>query len=60
MGLSSLHREFLQSHMILGLVGTLSPALDSKFQEARRSLSQKLGELTGGPPVVRRAGEGLS
>uniref|UniRef100_A0A8D2BIJ0 Kell blood group glycoprotein n=1 Tax=Sus scrofa TaxID=9823 RepID=A0A8D2BIJ0_PIG len=47
----SKHREFLQSHMILGLVGTLSPALDSKFQEARRSLSQKLGELTGGPPV---------
>ncbi|XP_047619431.1 kell blood group glycoprotein isoform X3 [Phacochoerus africanus] len=50
----SKHREFLQSHMILGLVGTLSPALDSKFQEARRSLSQKLGELTGGPPVPTR------
>ncbi|XP_032101079.1 kell blood group glycoprotein isoform X2 [Sapajus apella] len=39
-------RDFLQSHMILGLVGTLSPALDSRFQEARRKLSQKLRELT--------------
>uniref|UniRef100_A0A8C9E2R1 Kell metallo-endopeptidase (Kell blood group) n=1 Tax=Phocoena sinus TaxID=42100 RepID=A0A8C9E2R1_PHOSS len=47
----SKHRDFLQSHMILGLVGTLSPALDSKFQEARRLLSQKLGELTGRPPT---------
>ncbi|KAB0388971.1 hypothetical protein E2I00_001687 [Balaenoptera physalus] len=48
----SKHRDFLQSHMILGLVGTLSPALDSKFQEARRLLSQKLGELTGRPPTA--------
>ncbi|XP_008152190.2 kell blood group glycoprotein [Eptesicus fuscus] len=45
------HRDFLQSHMIFGLVGTLSPALDSKFQEARRSLNQKLRELTERPPV---------
>nr|XP_020034619.1 kell blood group glycoprotein isoform X3 [Castor canadensis] len=45
------HRDFLQSHMILGLVGTLSPALDSKFQEARRELSQKLRELTERPPM---------
>ncbi|XP_058580002.1 kell blood group glycoprotein isoform X12 [Neofelis nebulosa] len=44
-------RDFLQSHMILGLVGTLSPALDSKFQEARRSLIQKLRELTQRPPM---------
>ncbi|XP_040499820.1 kell blood group glycoprotein isoform X4 [Ursus maritimus] len=48
----SIHRDFLQSHMILGLVRTLSPALDSKFQEARRSLIQKLGELTERPPMA--------
>ncbi|XP_032161200.1 kell blood group glycoprotein isoform X5 [Mustela erminea] len=48
----SYHRDFLQSHMILGLVRTLSPALDSKFQEARRSLIQKLGELTERPPMA--------
>uniref|UniRef100_A0A8C9UMR1 Kell metallo-endopeptidase (Kell blood group) n=1 Tax=Spermophilus dauricus TaxID=99837 RepID=A0A8C9UMR1_SPEDA len=48
------HRDFLQSHMIFGLVGTLSPALDSKFQEARRELRQKLRELTERPPLVRR------
>ncbi|KAL2777784.1 kell blood group glycoprotein [Daubentonia madagascariensis] len=47
-------RDFLQSHMILGLVGTLSPALDSKFQDARRELSQKLRELTEQPPVPAR------
>ncbi|XP_032161203.1 kell blood group glycoprotein isoform X8 [Mustela erminea] len=50
----SYHRDFLQSHMILGLVRTLSPALDSKFQEARRSLIQKLGELTERPPMPSR------
>ncbi|XP_069927488.1 kell blood group glycoprotein isoform X2 [Oryctolagus cuniculus] len=50
-GLLVKHRNFLQSHMILGLVGTLSPALDSKFQEARRSLNQKLRELTERPPL---------
>ncbi|XP_027962223.1 kell blood group glycoprotein isoform X5 [Eumetopias jubatus] len=50
----SKHRDFLQSHMILGLVRTLSPALDSKFQEARRSLIQKLGELTERPPMPSR------
>ncbi|XP_004430732.1 PREDICTED: kell blood group glycoprotein [Ceratotherium simum simum] len=47
----SKHRDFLQSHMILGLVGSLSPALDSKFQEARRLLNQKLRELTERPPM---------
>ncbi|XP_047417901.1 kell blood group glycoprotein [Sciurus carolinensis] len=45
------HRDILQSHMILGLVGTLSPALDSKFREARRELRQKLRELTERPPL---------
>ncbi|XP_045420085.1 kell blood group glycoprotein [Lemur catta] len=47
-------RDFLQSHMILGLVGTLSPALDSKFQDARRELNQKLRELTEQPPLSAR------
>uniref|UniRef100_A0A2K5P9F4 Kell metallo-endopeptidase (Kell blood group) n=1 Tax=Cebus imitator TaxID=2715852 RepID=A0A2K5P9F4_CEBIM len=47
-------RDFLQSHMILGLVGTLSPALDSRFQEARRKLSQKLRELTEQSPMPAR------
>nr|XP_055140291.1 kell blood group glycoprotein isoform X2 [Symphalangus syndactylus] len=47
-------RDFLQSHMILGLVVTLSPALDSQFQEARRNLSQKLRELTEQPPMPAR------
>ncbi|XP_064145682.1 kell blood group glycoprotein isoform X2 [Loxodonta africana] len=50
-GLQLRHREFLQSHMILGLVNSLSPALDSKFQKARQVLGQKLRELTGRPPV---------
>uniref|UniRef100_A0A8C0MZA2 Kell metallo-endopeptidase (Kell blood group) n=1 Tax=Canis lupus familiaris TaxID=9615 RepID=A0A8C0MZA2_CANLF len=50
----SKHRDFLQSHMILGLVRTLSPALDSKFQEAHRSLIQKLGELTERPAMPAR------
>ncbi|KAI4570755.1 hypothetical protein MJT46_006272 [Ovis ammon polii x Ovis aries] len=45
------HRDFLQSHMIFGLVRTLSPALDSQFQEAQRLLSQKVGELTGRSPM---------
>ncbi|XP_069853037.1 kell blood group glycoprotein isoform X2 [Dipodomys merriami] len=45
------HRDCLQSHMIFGLVGILSPALDSKFQDARRELTQKLLELTEGPPM---------
>nr|XP_020746727.1 kell blood group glycoprotein [Odocoileus virginianus texanus] len=44
-------RGMLQSHMIFGLVKILSPALDSQFQEAHRSLNQKLGELTGHPPM---------
>nr|XP_025147510.1 kell blood group glycoprotein isoform X3 [Bubalus bubalis] len=47
------HRDFLQSHVIFGLVKTLSPALDSQFQEAHRSLNQKVGELTGRPPMVQ-------
>ncbi|KAM4874069.1 kell blood group glycoprotein [Thomomys bottae] len=42
-------QRFAQSHMIFGLVWTLSPALDSKFQEARRELTQKLLELTKQP-----------
>uniref|UniRef100_A0A4X2M8P8 Kell metallo-endopeptidase (Kell blood group) n=1 Tax=Vombatus ursinus TaxID=29139 RepID=A0A4X2M8P8_VOMUR len=33
------------SHMILQLVSTLVPALDSHFQNAQRNLSQKLQEL---------------
>ncbi|XP_016050986.1 PREDICTED: kell blood group glycoprotein [Miniopterus natalensis] len=48
------YRDFLPSHMIFGLIDTLSPALDSKFQEARRLLSQKLRELTERPPVPAR------
>ncbi|XP_037374518.1 kell blood group glycoprotein [Talpa occidentalis] len=48
------NRDLLQSHMILGLVGTLSPALDSQFQEARRLLNKKLLELTERPPVPTR------
>lgn len=55
-GLFSPRRDFLQSHMIFGLVETLSPALDSKFQKARRELSQKLRELTEQPPMVRKEG----
>ena len=60
MGLFLLHSDFLQSHMIFGLVGTLSPVLNSTFREARSLLNQKLRELTGQPPVVRRGGEELS
>ncbi|XP_048196334.1 kell blood group glycoprotein isoform X2 [Perognathus longimembris pacificus] len=44
-------RNVLQSHMIFGLVWTLSPALDSKFQEARRKLTEELLELTERPPM---------
>ncbi|XP_036924862.1 kell blood group glycoprotein isoform X2 [Sturnira hondurensis] len=47
----SSHSDFLQSHMIFGLVGTLSPALNSPFREARKLLNQKLQELMGRPPV---------
>ncbi|XP_053781906.1 kell blood group glycoprotein isoform X2 [Desmodus rotundus] len=47
----SSHSDFLQSHMIFGLVGTLSPVLNSTFREARSLLNQKLRELTGQPPV---------
>ncbi|XP_005405435.1 PREDICTED: kell blood group glycoprotein isoform X2 [Chinchilla lanigera] len=39
------HRDVLQSHMILGLVETLTPALDNKFREARMELTQKLQKL---------------
>ncbi|XP_074123791.1 kell blood group glycoprotein isoform X2 [Sminthopsis crassicaudata] len=46
------HRDYLQSHMILGLVSTLIPALDSHFQNAQRNLSQKLQELTGQSPIT--------
>lgn len=52
-----LHRDMIQSYMILGLVDTLSPALDSQFREARRELRQKLGELKERPPLVRREGD---
>ncbi|XP_035866879.1 kell blood group glycoprotein [Phyllostomus discolor] len=45
------HSDFLQSHMIFGLVGTLSPALNSAFREARRLLNRKLQELMGRPPT---------
>ncbi|EHB15773.1 Kell blood group glycoprotein [Heterocephalus glaber] len=47
-------RDVLQSHMILGLVETLTPALDSKFREARRELSQKLQELTEQPLMAMK------
>ncbi|KAM6201832.1 kell blood group glycoprotein [Rhynchocyon petersi] len=53
-GLQLRHREFLQSHLILGLVGTLSPALDSKFQAAREELNQKLTQLMRRLPVPPR------
>ncbi|XP_074049618.1 kell blood group glycoprotein isoform X2 [Macrotis lagotis] len=43
-------RSYLQSHMILGLVSTLIPALDSNFQNAQRNLRQRLQELAGQPP----------
>lgn len=42
---------------ILGLVGSLSPVLDSKFQEAHTLLNQKLRELTERPPLVSRGGD---
>nr|XP_045016639.1 kell blood group glycoprotein isoform X2 [Jaculus jaculus] len=45
------NRDMMQSYMILGLVETLSPALDSQFREARTELSQKLSELTERPPM---------
>uniref|UniRef100_A0A8C8TFV8 Kell blood group n=2 Tax=Peromyscus maniculatus bairdii TaxID=230844 RepID=A0A8C8TFV8_PERMB len=45
------NRDLIQSYMILGLVDTLSPALDSKFREARRELRQKLWELKERPPL---------
>ncbi|XP_076769584.1 kell blood group glycoprotein isoform X3 [Arvicanthis niloticus] len=45
------HRETIQSYMIFGLVDTLSPALDTKFQEARRELIQKLRKLKEQPPL---------
>ncbi|KAL1777604.1 kell blood group glycoprotein [Sigmodon hispidus] len=44
-------RDMIQSYMILGLVDTLSPALDSKFRKARRELRQKLWELKERPPL---------
>ncbi|XP_074858170.1 kell blood group glycoprotein isoform X3 [Carettochelys insculpta] len=40
-------RRDLQSYMILCLVGNLSPALDSRFQDARTELSEKLHGRTG-------------
>ncbi|ERE88552.1 putative kell blood group glycoprotein like protein [Cricetulus griseus] len=44
-------RDMIQSYMILGLVDTLSPALDSKFRKARKELRQKLRELKEQPPL---------
>ncbi|XP_021509808.1 kell blood group glycoprotein [Meriones unguiculatus] len=44
-------RDMMQSYMILGLVDTLSPALDSKFREAHRKLRQKLRKLKEQPPL---------
>lgn len=55
-----IYRERIQSYMILGLVDTLSPALDTKFQEARRELIQKLRRLKERPPLVRRQGDIVS
>ncbi|XP_051856892.1 kell blood group glycoprotein isoform X4 [Antechinus flavipes] len=46
------YRDYLQSHMILGLVSKLIPALDSHFQNAQRNLSQKLQEQTGQSPIT--------
>ncbi|XP_027697120.1 kell blood group glycoprotein [Vombatus ursinus] len=46
------YRDYLQSHMILQLVSTLVPALDSHFQNAQRNLSQKLQELAGQSPIT--------
>ncbi|EGV93984.1 Kell blood group glycoprotein-like [Cricetulus griseus] len=45
-------RDMIQSYMILGLVDTLSPALDSKFRKARKELRQKLRELKEQPPLL--------
>lgn len=50
----------IQSYMILGLVDTLSPALDSKFRKARKELRQKLRELKEQPPLVRTEGNAFS
>uniref|UniRef100_A0A6I8N2K2 Kell metallo-endopeptidase (Kell blood group) n=1 Tax=Ornithorhynchus anatinus TaxID=9258 RepID=A0A6I8N2K2_ORNAN len=43
-------RDALQSHMLLRLVGTLTPALDSRFQAAHRELGRRLRELDGHAP----------
>nr|XP_042710960.1 kell blood group glycoprotein isoform X6 [Chrysemys picta bellii] len=42
----------LQIYMILCLVGNLSPALDSRFQDARRELFEKLHGKTGESGMV--------
>lgn len=42
----------LQIYMILCLVGNLSPALDSRFQDARRELYEKLHGKTGESGLV--------
>ncbi|XP_075759304.1 kell blood group glycoprotein isoform X2 [Pelodiscus sinensis] len=42
----------LQIYMILCLVGNLSPALDSRFQDARRELFEKLHGKTGDSMMV--------
>ncbi|XP_074927219.1 kell blood group glycoprotein isoform X8 [Chelonoidis abingdonii] len=43
----------LQIYMILCLVGNLSPALDSRFQDARRELYEKLHGKTGESGLVQ-------
>ncbi|XP_074927208.1 kell blood group glycoprotein isoform X5 [Chelonoidis abingdonii] len=44
----------LQIYMILCLVGNLSPALDSRFQDARRELYEKLHGKTGESGLAHR------
>uniref|UniRef100_A0A674ILY1 Kell metallo-endopeptidase (Kell blood group) n=1 Tax=Terrapene triunguis TaxID=2587831 RepID=A0A674ILY1_9SAUR len=46
------HSFVLQIYMILCLVGNLSPALDSRFQDARRELFEKLHGKTGESGMV--------
>ncbi|XP_043369353.1 kell blood group glycoprotein isoform X2 [Dermochelys coriacea] len=47
-----LFERVLQIYMILCLVGNLSPALDSRFQDARRELFEKLHGKTGESGMV--------
>uniref|UniRef100_A0A452GQV9 Kell metallo-endopeptidase (Kell blood group) n=1 Tax=Gopherus agassizii TaxID=38772 RepID=A0A452GQV9_9SAUR len=47
-------KPVLQIYMILCLVGNLSPALDSRFQDARRELYEKLHGKTGESGLAHR------